>query len=397
MIARRCLGLAAVVAVLATSVAGCNESGSGSDGPKDAPRVTVSKPLAQSVRQHETFTGRIAPVESVDILARVSGYLDKVFFSEGQEVKKGDKLFEIDRRPYEAEKDKAEGNVREAAAQLKLMKSILQRSIKQFNVNALSAEEYSKAIADEAKAAAAVEVAQAGLKTATLNLGFTIVTSPIDGRISKFNITPGNLVVTDKTLLTTVVSMDPMYAYFAVDELTVQRIREMARKGTFKSVQSGAIVPVELRLSSEQGYPHKGSINFVDVRVDPSTGTLPVRGEFPNKDRALVPGYFCRVRVTIGAPYDALLVPERALLSDQGQKYLLLVDGKDVVQYRPVEVGLLQDGLRAIRGGLKADDRVIINGLQRVRPGLSVSPQPGAIVAEPGRAASPAAADREKQ
>jgi RND family efflux transporter MFP subunit len=399
MSATRCLFGVAVFAGLALMAAGCDGGGGPGGWKKEAPRVTVATPLQKKVTEYGTFTGRLAAEETVEIRSRVSGYLDRVEFKEGDEVQKGAKLFVIDRRPYEAEKEKAEGALAQADADHRNKKSQLERAVKQFNKGAISAEEYTTAIANEATAAAAVEVSKASLKTAKLNLDYTIVTAPITGRISKFNVTPGNLVVADSTLLTTMVSVDPIYAYFDVDELTVQRIKELIRQGKFQSAnEEGAVIPVELGLSTEKGFPHQGVLNFVDVRVDANTGTLRVRGVFPNppagptKTRMLVPGYFCRVRIAIGEPYEALMVPERALQADQGQKYLLLVDSKNVVQFQPVELGVLEEGLRAITDGLKAEDRVIINGLQRVRPGDTVDPQPGKIVPEPDRAAGPAAA-----
>jgi RND family efflux transporter MFP subunit len=218
-------------------------------------------------------------------------------------------------------------------------------------------------------------VARATLESNQLNLDFTKVTSPIDGRTSRYLVTIGNLIVQDNTLLTTVVSVNPIYAYVDVDEHTVLHVRQLIREGKAQSAREGAI-PVSLGLADEQGFPHQGTINFVDNQVNVKTGTLRIRGVFDNKDEALSPGFFVRVRVPIGLPHKAILVSDRAIDTDQGQKIVYVVNDKNEVVYRPVKLGAMHDGLRVVEEGLKTDERVIVNGLQRVRPGMTVDPKP---------------------
>ena len=243
---------------------------------------------------------------------------------------------------------------------------------------AIAQSDYDLAKAIATRRPAAVKVAEAALNTAELNLDFTKVTAPISGRISRYLVTVGNLVQSgdqaNVTLLTTIVSVDPMYAYFDVDERTVLRVRQLIREGKAKSAREAAM-PVMLGLANEDGFPHRGTIDFVDNQVNPKTGTLRVRGMFPNKDEALLPGFFARVRVPVGAPHQALLVTDRAIDNDQGQKILYVVNDKNEVVSRPIRVGLLHDGLRAIEDGLKPGERVIVNGLQTVRPGITVEPK----------------------
>jgi RND family efflux transporter MFP subunit len=367
------------------ALAGCGQH-EGQEKPSDAIVVTVSKPLARTVTDYTTFTGRTAAPDTVDLRARVSGYLDKVFFKEGDEVQKGAKLFEIDRRPYQAQVDQATADLARAKATAKTNAYELTRAEDLWNRRASSKADYDIAVGKAGESTAAVQSAEAALAQAKLNLGFTLVTAPVAGRVSKFNVTPGNLVTADQTLLSTLVSIDPVYAYFDVDERTLLRIRRLITAGKFKSAREHNDVPVEMALADETGFPHRGMVSFVDNKIDPGTGTLQVRGTFPNENRNISPGMFCRVQITMGEPHPALLVPDRALGTDQGQKYLLVVDEKNEVQYRPVRIGQAAQGLRAIEEGLKADERVIINGLQRVRPGVTVDPRAGEMRPEPDRA-----------
>ena len=242
-----------------------------------------------------------------------------------------------------------------------------------------------QAAADQAVANA--DTARATLKKNQLDLDFTKVVSPIDGRVSRYYVTKGNLVVQDQTLLTTIVSVDPIYAYFDVDESTVLHVRELIRSGKMQSAREIS-VPAWLSVTSDDGFPYEGVINFVDNQVDPKTGTLRVRGVFPNKDEALSPGFFCRVRVRIGVPHPAFLVNERAIEADQGQKIVYVVNEKNEVVYRPVRVGARHGNLIEITDGLKSDERIIVNGLQRVRPGATVDPK---LVDMPGSTEAAAA------
>lgn len=338
--------------------------------------VTVSTPIEREVTDFADFSGRTAAVESVEVRARVGGYLDKVNFREGELVHKGDVLFEIDPRPYQAQVDFAQGQVQAKEAILRRAQAdnARARNLAATTTGAISQQELDQYKATEDQAFADLDTARATLKTGLLNLEFTKVTSPIDGRASRFNVTVGNLVIQDQTLLTTLVSVDPIYAYFDVDESTVLHMRELIRSGQVQSARK-VEVPVWLSLANEGGFVHQGRINFVDNQVNQRTGTLSVRGVFPNKDEALSPGLFVRIRVRIGVPHPALLVVDRAIETDQGQRVLYLVNEKNEVVYRPVRVGARYGSLRAILEGLKPDERLIVNGLQRVRPGVVVEPK----------------------
>jgi RND family efflux transporter MFP subunit len=350
-----------------------------SEAPAAAPvPVTVSYPVGRYVTDYAEFAGRIAAVDSVEVRARVWGYLDKVNFKEGALVKKGDVLFEIDPRTYRAALAQAEGNLTSMQARLTRLNADLARAQDLLPTRAMSREEYDKVSGDRGEAAASLEALRAAVHRAKLDLEYTKVTAPVSGRVSRYNVTVGNLVQSGDqnggTLLTTIVSVDPIYAYFDVDERTVQRVSQLIREGKVKWARKTEW-PVSLGLATEEGFPHQGTVNFVDNQVNPKTGTLRVRGVFPNKDEALSPGFFARVRVPIGPPHQALLVTDRALDNDQGQKILYVVKQNNEVVSRPVRVGALHDGLRAITAGLKPGERLIVNGLQQVRPGVTVEPK----------------------
>lgn len=344
--------------------------------------VTVSQPLAREIVDYELVTGRTQAVNSVDFQPRVTGYLDKVHFQPGQEVKAGDLLFEIDPRPYKAELDRLNGQVAltQASLQLAIAENKRAKGIAAENAAAISKQDLDKYAAQEVAAEAQVTAAKASAEGAKLNLDFCKINAPLDGKISKSSIDPGNLVTANMTVLTNVVSVDPMYATFDVDERTMLRIQKLIREGKVKARETND-VSVYLGLADDLDFPHEGKINFVDNRVDPTTGTLRVRAQFPNDKRVLSPGLFAKLKLPIGEPRQALLVAERALGTDQGQKFVYVVNEEKKVEYRPVKVGMLENGLRAIEDGLKPGDWVITNGLQRVRPGVQVdaqrSPMPG--------------------
>ena len=375
---RMCLGIAyGLFAGLGLALSGCTRTPS--EAPATAPPpVTVSYPVEREVTDYADFTARTAAVESVELRARVSGYLNKINFKAGALVKKDDVLFEIDPRTYEASRKKAQGELEKLEADLKFAEEKIEIYAPLIKKGTVSKEEFFKVVAEKAQTLGQITTAKGKLMDAELNLGFCKVTAPVSGRISRPIVTVGNLVqagdLTGGTLLTTIVSVDPMYAYFDVDEHTVLRVKQLIREGKAKTPDDPDI-PVWLGLANENGHPHRGTVDFVDNQVNPKTGTLRVRGVFPNKDEGLSPGFFARVRVPIGIPHKTLLITERALDTDQGQKIVYVVDQDNKVAARPVRLGALHDALREITDGLQPGEQVIVNGLQQVRPGLSVQPK----------------------
>jgi len=348
------------------------------------PEVTVSKPIVQEVTDYfDTFSGRTEAKEEVEVRAQVSGYIVKINFVDGQEVKNGDLLVEIDPRPYQAALDKARAEVARCQAQLIKAKADLSRAERLLPKQAISQEDYDQQVAQKAITEAQLQAAEAAVRDAQLNLEFTQITAPIPGRISRAKITAGNLVqahMGGSSVLTTIVSTDPMYVYFDVDERSMLLSQQMAREEG-KNPSADHIkdrkIPVEIGLANEEGFPHQGFMDFVENKVDSSTGTIRVRGVFDNRSRYLTPGLFVRVRVPASDPHQALLVAESALGSDRDQKFLLVADKDNVAQYHMVRLGTTLGDLRVIEAGIKADDWIIVNGIQRVRPGMKVTPRPG--------------------
>jgi RND family efflux transporter MFP subunit len=364
---------------LSVLLAGCAGASSGTPASPPTP-VTVSYPVERVVTDYVDFTARTAAVDSVEVRAHVWGYLEKVNFQEGVLVKKGDVLCELDARPYQALLDQAKAKVAQDEAQLTFDEAEHQRNVR---LAAAGNGAVSRSDLDKTAAARGVDLAniaadKALVASRQLDLEYTKVLAPVSGRVSRYVVTVGNLVQSGDqgggTLLTTLVSVDPMYAYFDVDEHTALRVRQLVREGKSDSPRDGGY-PVSLGLANEEGHPHQGTINFVDNQVNPKTGTIRVRGTFPNKQEHLLPGLFARVRVPVGRAHQALLVSDRALDADQGQKVLSVVNDNNEVVLRPVHLGALHDSLREITDGLKAGERVIVTGLQQVRPGTTVEPK----------------------
>lgn len=335
------------------------------------PEVMVGSPVVREVTEYEYFTGRTESAERVEIRARLTGYLDKTFFAEGALVKEGDLLFLIDPRPYKAELDRAEANLAQAQVRLRRADADLDRAQTLVRQQAISREEFDKLLGERDQARAAINVNESEVRLAKLRLDYTEVRAPFAGRISRRLVDPGNLVKADETHLSTLVALDPMYVYFDVDERTL--LRQMLRKD--QSAAERATQPIQIGLVDEEGYPHAGKINFMDNGVDPATGTMWMRGQFVEPDRSIPPGLFSRVRFPLGKPYQAVLVAEQALGTDQGQRFLYTVDDQNKVSYRRVKAGRLHDGWRVIQEGLKPGERVVISGLQRVRAGLTITPK----------------------
>jgi RND family efflux transporter MFP subunit len=342
--------------------------------------VTIAKPVEREIVTYAEFTGNTAAVKSVDIRARVSGYLDKLGFAEGAIVKAGDMLFVIDPRPYQAALDLAQANVEQAQAQLQLAQSNFSRAEDLQKKGVISPQDYETQSANRAQASATLLANQASLETAKLNLEFTQVRSPIDGRTSIYNYTLGNLIsggdTTSSGILTSVVSLDPMYVYFNVEERGLLAYEEMIRNGKVPYTQEGK-APVEMQLANENGYPHKGFVDFVDNRVDPATGTIRVRGVFENKNGFLRPGLFANLRIPSSPKYQALLISDLAVGYDQGQPIVYVVGADDVAKAEQVKLGALWEGLRVVESGLAAGDRVVVDGIVHLRPGTKVTPQEG--------------------
>jgi len=365
----------ALLAAGAVVLAGCTSSAPAVvDPPKPPPpEVTVSKPVRREVTDYFEFPGQTAAVEEVAVRARVAGYLVKIAFEDGQEVKQGDLLFEIDPRPYQAELDRATGELVRLKALLDKAKINVSRGNRLRPSGAISQDEFEQYESNLKVHLASIQAAEAAIREAKLNLEFTRVVAPISGQVSRRRITEGNLVQAgsgDATLLTTVVTLDPIYVCFNIDEPALLQYRDLdwrlGQNGRPRHIKKLGI-PVEAGLPNEEGFPHRGVLDFLDNTVNRGTGTIVARGIFDNAQRKLTPGLFVRVRVPFGKPHPALLVPERAIVRDQKLKCLWTVDKENKVQRREVRLGSLQKDLRVISSGIQADDLVIVNGLQRVR------------------------------
>lgn len=350
--------------------------------------VFVAYPTEEVVTESEDFTGRTMAVNTVEIRARVTGYLEKVHFQDGADVKAGDLLAEVDPRSYKAEADRARATRAQSQARLDRVSRQLIRARQLIEKKTISLEEFELAESDHSEALATLDAAVASQEAADLNLSFTKITSPIDGQISRRLVDPGNLVKADDTPLATVVSLSPIHAYFDVDERTVLRIRRLIQQGKIKSARDSQTI-VNIGLADQEEFPLEGTVNFIDNQVDAATGTLRLRAAVNNEERFLAPGMFVRVRVPIGAPHPAVLVREEALGADQGQRFVYVVNDKDEIVYQRVTVGMTRGKRRVIETGLTLSDRVVVSGLQRVRPGVKVTARPFEVHSE--TAATPAA------
>lgn len=384
MTSRTTLSSLASFAALALLAAGCDKAAKPAAAPAFPPApVTVNQPVQREVTEWDEYPARLDAVDSVEVRARVNGYLESIHFKDGAEVKKGDLLFVIDPRPYQAEYDRAQAEITQAESRFELASNDLDRAERLLKAKAISEEEADSRSKAKREAEAAILSARAQAEIAKINLDYTRITSPIDGRISRKLITEGNLVNGNQgqaTLLTTIVSLDPVYCYFDADEGSVLKYQQLAREGKGGDFRDGHVA-CEVELANETNFPHKGTLDFLDNRVDPATGTLRVRGIIPNPgpDRILQPGYFARVRVPGSAKYQTLLIPDEAVGTDQGQKYALTVNDQNTVEYKSVKLGPVIDGLRVVREGLKPEDWVIVNGLMSARPGAKVNPTRAAV------------------
>jgi RND family efflux transporter MFP subunit len=355
--------------------------------PTPPPTVTVAQPLAKRITEWDEYTGRFVAKQRVEVRARVSGYLDSVHFHEGQVVEAGQLMFVIDQRPFIANVERARANLAQADTQLRVAQLEFERGKRLAASKAMSRETLEERRARRDSAQAEVDAARAALRSAELDLGFTEVRAPMAGRVSDIRIDVGNVISggsADSTLLTTLVSLDPIELEIEASESEFMRYTRLDTEGKRKSSRD-VENPVEARLIDEQGWPHKGRMTFVDNELDPVTGTMLGRATFPNPDHVLLPGMFARARLYGEGEHEAILVPEAAIVTDQATKLVLVVGADDVVEARPVALGPLIDGLRVVREGLAADERIVVVGVQRARPGQKVTPTPAAPAAGPGK------------
>lgn len=378
---------------------GCEKTETTTKAELPAPMVTVAPPVSKPVTYYERFTGRLEPTEQVEVRARVSGYLIKIFFQPGVEVKKGDRLYDIDPKPFEADVSQVQSQIARTHATLDRLTLDFGRTEKLRKTGAASQEDYDKALGNKLEAEATLKADKARLTGAELNLGYTKINAPIDGQIGDHLVTEGNLINGGQagggTLLTTIVAVERMDMSFDVDENTLQRIQKSVTEGKIKKAKDGKI-PVEMGIAVHGAeYPMPGVIIFMNNTVDPKTGTLRVKAEFnnpktPQGPRLLTAGMFARVRVRLSEPVQSLLVPDSALGSDQGTKFLYVVTKENKAQRLTATLGGLEEGMRVIESvqgaqdkeprPLRAEEQIIINGIQRVRPGIIVDPKPPAAV-----------------
>ena len=366
------LAALALSAMIAAAVAACSSEAAPTEAAMPAPEVSVAKVLSKPVHQWDEFNGRISAVETVELRPRVSGYVDRVAYHEGDTVKKGQLLFAIDQRPYLAALARAQADLERARSEARLAKSQDARAQTLIEAKAISREEFDTRKAATAQGNASVRAAEAAVATARLDLQFTEVRSPINGRAGRAMVTAGNLAQADGTLLTTVVSMDPMYVYFETDEQTFLRYGALARDGD----RDASGNPVRVGLADEPGFPHAGKVDFTDNQVDPATGTIRARAVLPNPDGMFTPGLFARVQLRGSDEFTALLVDDKAVLTDQDRKYVYVLGKDNTAQRRDVVLGRTAEGLRIVTSGLSPQDKVIVNGVQKVfMPGMPVAPK----------------------
>jgi multidrug efflux system membrane fusion protein len=362
---------AAGVAWLALSLAAC--AAQAAPPPPPPPQVTVAAAVAREVTDWDEFTGRFEATNTVEVRPRVSGYVLRTGFAEGAVVHAGDVLFEIDPRPYQDEVARAEAQLRQARTRLSLASTETERATRLLAAQAISREEFDARAGSRADGEAGVQAAQAAVRTARLNLEWTRVRAPITGRVGRAEVTPGNLVqggAPASTLLTTVVSLDPIYVYFDGDEQTYLKFAGLARPGAGKPRAT-----VSVGLANEEGWPHQGTLDFVDNRLDAAAGTIRARAVVRNPDGRFTPGLFARVRIAGSGRYTATLVQDGAVGTDQDRKFVLVLKEDGTVDYRAVKPGPLSGGLRVVREGLRPGEKIVVNGLQRVRPGMKVAAQ----------------------
>ena len=381
-------GVGIGIGVIAVVGAGCDRTSPAAVAPPPPPAVTVARPLVREAVEQDEYTGRLASVESVDVRARVGGYVDSIHFVDGQTVQKGDLLYVIDPRPYKAALDVALGEVKQAQSGLDLAMSDFERAKGLVNTRALSKEDFDTRAKRAEAAAATLTTAEARSTRAKLDVEFTEVRAPMAGRIARHLISVGNLIAggsADSTVLVNIVSADPIYAYFDIDEQSYLKYLRSG-DGDKKSAVFQNASTVEMAVLGETGFRHRGRLNFVDNQIDNATGTLRARAVFENKGLSLSPGVFVKIRLAGSAPFNAVMLPDRALQADQSDRFVYVVGKDNVVQQRPVTPGRLYEGLRIITAGLDGSEHVIVDGVQRARPGTPVTPEQTQLAMPPAAA-----------
>ena len=362
---------------LGLMLAACERESQAQGAAPPPPQVTVARPVTKTMTDQDEYVGRFVAVDAIEVRARVSGYLDKIHFQDGQLVKKGDRLFTIDRRPFQNAVDQARASVAQAKANMAFAESDLARGQNLVGGNVISQQTFEQRTQAKRVAEANVTAQEAALRQSELDLEFTDLRAPVDGRIGDRRVSPGNLVTggtTGTTLLATIQSTDPIRFEFTMDETSYLRYLRLA-KGAPDVTSYGANVPVKLKLLDEPKFGHQGKVDFVDNAIDKSSGTIRARAQFANADGTFTPGMFGRIQVAAGPPGEALMVPDVAIGTEQVRKFVLVVDDQSIARAKYVTLGSAVDGLRVVSSGLAADDRVVVNGLMRVRPGVKVTPQ----------------------
>lgn len=385
------LKVSAAALVAAAIMSGC--AANAAPPPPAPPQVTVAQAIERSTDDFEEFTGRLEAVDVVEVRPRVAGLLQRVAFHEGTEVRRGDVLFTIDARPYQAELNRARAELQRVKSRAQLAHSEVERSRELVEKQAISREEFDVRVNNEREVAAAISGAEAAVETAALNLEWTEVRAPISGRISRANVTEGNLVqagAPTATLLTTIVSLDSIYVYFDADERAFLKYGVQGRSDSRQNLRNGKF-SVQMALADDNGFAHTGRVDFVDNQLDATTGTIRARAVFSNASRGFAPGMFARVRLLSGAQHKVVLIRDDAVGTDQDRKFVFVLTDKNTIEYRVVQLGRMTENLRTITSGVAAGEKVVINGLQRVQPGATVNPtvQP---MQRDSTAAAPAAA-----
>lgn len=384
-----------VVLLAAALIEGC--AANAAPPPPAVPQVSVAQAIERSTDDFEEFTGRLEAVDVVEVKPRVAGLLQRVAFREGAEVHRGDVLFTIDARPFQAELNRARAELQRVKSRAQLAHSEVERSRELVEKQAISREEFDVRANNEREVAAAIAGAEAAVETAALNLEWTEVRAPISGRISRANVTEGNLVqagAPSATLLTTIVSLDSIFVYFDADERAFLKYGVQGRSDSRQNLRNGKF-SVQMALADDNGFAHTGRVDFVDNQLDATTGTIRARAVFSNASRSFAPGMFARVRLLSGAQHKVVLIRDDAVGTDQDRKFVFVLNDKSAIEYRVVQLGRITDGLRTVTSGVNAGEKIVVNGLQRVRPGVTVQATEQPMIKD-STVAAPATAEKAK-